>query len=76
MRVVYLCVLPSAAEFEEQWVVVMGPAVHAAHPPHCSSQKESLTLEEPVAARHLTSRLQSNGHLGNADVVSYDAVVE
>ncbi len=78
MPVEYLCVLLSAAEVEEKWVVVMGPVVHAAQPPHCRGQKETLTLEEPIvqrAARHSTSRLQSNGHLGNAGVVSYDAVV-
>lgn len=69
----------SAAEVEEKWVVVMAPVEDAAHPPHCRGQKETLALEGPMvrkAAKHSTSRLQSNGHLGNAGVVSCDAVVE
>jgi hypothetical protein len=74
--VAYLCVLPSAAEVEEKRVVVMGLVVHAAHPPHCWSQKETLTLEELRAARHSISRLQSDEHLGNAGAVSHDEVVE
>jgi hypothetical protein len=74
-----LCVLLSVGEVEEKWVVVMGPAVHAAHPLRYRGQKETLTLEELMdqrAARHSASRLQPNGHLGRAGAVSYDAVVE
>lgn len=77
MPVECLCVLLSVEEVEEKWVVVMGPAVHAAHPLRCWGQKETLTLERPMdrrAARHSTSRLQPNGHLGSAGAVSYDAV--
>lgn len=72
------CVLLSAEEVEEKWIVVMGPAVHAAHPLRCRGQRETLALEglmDRRAARHSTSRLQPNGHLGSACVVSYDAVV-
>ena len=80
MPVVYWCVLLSAAEeVEEKSEVVMDPVVHAARPPRCQGQKETLTLEGLIAwrvARHSTSRLQPNGHLGSAGVVSYDAVVE
>ena len=79
MRVEYLCVFLLAEAVEEKWMEVMGPVVHAAHPPRCRGQKEILTLEELMvrrAARHSTSRLHPNGHWVSAGAVSYDAVVE
>ena len=73
MPVEYPCVLLSAEEGEERWIVVMGPAVHAAH----QCQRETLVLlVDRRAVKHSTSRLRPNGHLGSAGVVSYDAVVE
>ena len=77
MPVEYPCVLLSVEVVEERWIVVMSPAVHAAHPMCCRCQRETLALlVDRRAVRHSTSRLQPNGHLGSAGVVSYDAVVE
>ncbi len=72
----YLCVILSQVAIEERWVVVVSPVVHAAHSPHCRYRKETLTLMVQRATMHSASRLQSIGHLGNADTVSYDAAVK